>query len=124
MQRHPWGKVPVLTTENGFTLYESRAICKYLAAKYSFPLLPASTNVDTRAVFDQAECVEMLSFAPPAGVISYEKFAKERFMGLPADEVRRMCDDCVRVLNGRNTPLYFNLSVAFFPPPWKDGHPC
>ncbi|KAH9210137.1 glutathione S-transferase [Leptodontidium sp. 2 PMI_412] len=85
MKRHPWGKVPVITFPEGFTLYESRAICKYLAKKYSFPLLPPDTDVEAAALFDQAESAELLYFADPAGKIAFEKFAK-KFMGLPADE--------------------------------------
>ncbi|MCJ1307324.1 hypothetical protein MMC25_000970 [Agyrium rufum] len=37
------------------------------------------------ALFDQAQSVEMLYFAEPAGRIAFEKFAK-RFMGLPPDD--------------------------------------
>jgi glutathione S-transferase len=85
MKRHPWGKIPVITFPEGFTLYESRAICKYLAKKYSFPLLPPDTDVEAAALFDQAQSAEMLYFADPAGKIAFEKFAK-KFMGLPADE--------------------------------------
>ncbi|KAF2668873.1 glutathione S-transferase domain-containing protein [Microthyrium microscopicum] len=84
-KRHPWGKIPAITTTDGFTLYESRAICKYLAKKYSFPLLPPDSNVEATAQFDQAQCAETLYFADPAGKIAFEKFAR-RFMGLPADE--------------------------------------
>ncbi|CAJ2513209.1 Uu.00g013280.m01.CDS01 [Anthostomella pinea] len=87
MKRHPWGKIPAITIPGGFTLYESRAICKYLARKYALPLLPAadSSDAEAAALFDQAECTEMLYFAEPAGRIAFEKFAK-KFMGLPADE--------------------------------------
>ncbi|KAK2040092.1 glutathione S-transferase domain-containing protein, partial [Colletotrichum somersetense] len=85
MKRHPWGKVPVVRFPDGFTLYESRAICKYLAAKYSFPLLPPTPDAEAVALFDQAQSEEMLYFADPAGKIAFEKFVK-RFMGLPADE--------------------------------------
>ncbi|TVY50383.1 Glutathione S-transferase [Lachnellula cervina] len=84
-KRHPWGKIPVITSAEGFTLYESRAICKYLATKYSFPLLPRDSDVEAAALFDQAQCVETLYFAEPAGRIAFEKFAK-RFMGLPPDD--------------------------------------
>ncbi|KAL3481473.1 glutathione S-transferase [Aspergillus californicus] len=83
--RHPWGKIPVLSTPSGFTLYESRAICKYLATKYSLPLLPPPSDVEATALFDQAQSVESLYFAEPAGKIAFEKFAKQ-FMGLAPDE--------------------------------------
>ena len=85
MKRHPWGKVPAITFSDGFTLYESRPICKYLAKKYSFPLLPPDSDVKATALFDQAQSVEMLYFAEPAGRIGFEKFVK-RFMGLPPDD--------------------------------------
>ena len=85
MKRHPWGKIPVITFADGFALYESRAICKYLSRRYSFPLLPPNSDVEAMALFDQAESAETLYFAEPAGRIGFEKFAK-RFMGLPPDE--------------------------------------
>ncbi len=85
VKRHPWGKIPVITSIEGFTLYESRAICKYLATKYSFPLLPSASDVEATALFDQAQSAEMLYLAEPAGRIAFEKFVK-KFMGLPPDE--------------------------------------
>lgn len=85
MKRHPWGKVPAVEFPDGLVLYESRSICKFLAQKYSFPLLPEVTDATATALFDQAQSVEMLYFADPAGRIAFEKMAK-RFMGLQADE--------------------------------------
>ncbi|KAH6713842.1 putative glutathione-S-transferase theta, GST [Leptodontidium sp. MPI-SDFR-AT-0119] len=84
-KRHPWGKIPAITSAEGFTMHESRAICKYLAKKYSFPLLPPDSDAEATALFDQAQCVETLYFAEPAGKIAFEKFAK-RFMGLPPSD--------------------------------------
>jgi glutathione S-transferase len=86
MRRHPWGKIPVVTFPDGITLYESRAICKYLSRKYSFPLLPPDSDLEAAALFDQAQSAEMLYFAEPAGRIVFEIFAK-RFMGLPPNDV-------------------------------------
>ena len=101
-KRHPWGKIPVITSAEGFTLYESRAICKYLATKYSFPLLPPDSDVEAAALFNQAQCAEMLYFAEPAGRIAFEKFAK-RYMGLPPD-------DAV-VLNAlRSVEMFFDVA--------------
>lgn len=85
MKRHPWGKVPAVTFSDGFTLYESRTISKYLARKYNFQLLPPESDIEATALFDQAQSVEMLYFAEPAGRVAFEKFVK-KFMGLPADE--------------------------------------
>lgn len=95
MKRHPWGKVPVITFSEGFTLFESRAICTYLARKYSFPLLPNPSDTEAVAVFDQANSVETLYFAEPAGRIGFEKFVK-RFMGLSPDEA--VVSDALRSL--------------------------
>ena len=102
MKRHPWGKIPVITFPDGFTLYESRAICAYLARKYSFPLLPPVSDVEATALFDQAQCTEMSYFAEPAGKIAFEKFAK-RFMGLPADEA--VVADALKVVE-----MYFDVA--------------
>nr|POF17565.1 glutathione s-transferase [Quercus suber] len=85
LKRHPWGKIPVITFPNGFTLYEGRAICRYLAKKYSLPMLPAESDIEATALFDQAQAAETLYFAEPAGRIAYEKIAK-KLMGLPPDE--------------------------------------
>ena len=84
--RHPWGKVPALVIADGLTLYESRAICRYLAIKYPSPLMPAAGDIEATALFEQACSVESVYFAEPAGKIAFEKFAK-KFMGMPADEV-------------------------------------
>ncbi|CAJ0548515.1 Ff.00g021280.m01.CDS01 [Fusarium sp. VM40] len=85
LSRHPWGKVPAITFPDGFTLYESRAICKYLAKKYSFPLLPSKSDVEASALLEQAQSEEIQYFAEPAGRIAFEKFAK-KFIGLPPNE--------------------------------------
>jgi glutathione S-transferase len=96
MNRHPWGKIPVVAFPDGFSLYESRAICKFLARKYSFPLVPADSDVEAAALFDQAQSVETQYFAEPAGRIVFEKFAK-KFKGFPADEA--VVSDALRAVD-------------------------
>jgi glutathione S-transferase len=77
--------VPTVTFPDGFTLSECRAICKYLATKYSIPLLPPSSDAEATASFDEAQSIETLYFADPVAKITVEKFVK-KVRGLPADE--------------------------------------
>jgi glutathione S-transferase len=86
LKLNPWGKVPAITYPNGFTLYESQAICKHLATKYSLPLLPAPSDIEASALFDQAACVLDAYFTEPSAKISIEKFVKPRLLQLPTDE--------------------------------------
>ncbi|PVI05430.1 glutathione S-transferase domain-containing protein [Periconia macrospinosa] len=97
LERHPWGRVPVLQYPGGFTLYESQAICKYLATKYSFPLLPPQSDVEGTALFEQATSVERSYFSSPAGNIAFENFVKVRMLKLPPDE--KVISDSVKSLN-------------------------
>ncbi|KUJ16034.1 glutathione S-transferase [Mollisia scopiformis] len=101
-KRHPWGKVPAITTAEGFTLCESRVICKYLATKYGFSLLPPASEVEAAALFDQAQTAEMLYFAEPAGRIAFEKFVK-RLMGLPPN-------DAVVIEALRSIEIFFDIA--------------
>ncbi|KAJ7158047.1 glutathione S-transferase [Mycena crocata] len=63
---HPFGQLPVIDDE-GFIIYETRAICRYLAEKYADQgpsLLPM--DLKGRALFEQAVSVESANFYPHA----------------------------------------------------------
>ncbi|CAN9266937.1 unnamed protein product [Alternaria alternata] len=96
----PMGKVPAVTFPSGFALYESRAICKYLARKYSFPLVPqvgsSTDDIEAAALFDQAESTELLYFADPAGKIAFEMFVKKKYAGQAPNEA--VVSDALRSL--------------------------
>ncbi|ELU45260.1 hypothetical protein AG1IA_00711 [Rhizoctonia solani AG-1 IA] len=64
---NPFGLVPVLEVqpdEDGTKLYESRAICRYLIAKYApeSELLPNPSDVKKYGLFEQAASIEYSSF--------------------------------------------------------------
>jgi glutathione S-transferase len=66
-----------LEDDGGFILYESRAICRYLADKYAeqgTPLIP--TGVQAKGLFEQAASVEFANFEPYARGIYVEGVLK------------------------------------------------
>ncbi|KZP30697.1 glutathione S-transferase [Athelia psychrophila] len=88
VKNQPFGQVPYID-DNGFQLYESRAIGRYLAAKYPAQgptLLP--TELKARALFEQAASVEVANFDPAALGLAVEKIFKKVFAGLDADEAK------------------------------------
>ncbi|KAM0123773.1 hypothetical protein ACHAP3_010877 [Botrytis cinerea] len=71
LEKQPFGKVPVLD-DDGFLIYESRAICKYLARKYAdkgTKLIPAEGDVKGYGSFEQ---VSLWSIARGWGATSPE----------------------------------------------------
>ncbi|KAG9121430.1 hypothetical protein FRC07_002613 [Ceratobasidium sp. 392] len=87
--KSPFGRVPVLIDTNGFRLYESRAICRYLVTKYGSPehssLLPDASDVEKSALFEQAASVEYSCFEPSGIAIAWELSLSKKF-GFPSDE--------------------------------------
>ena len=88
IEKQPFGVIPVL--EDGeFTIYESRAICRYLENKYKTSgnqLIP--TNPEELGLFEQGASIETSYWDPNASGIIFEKFFKA-LKGLgEADEAR------------------------------------
>ncbi|KAJ7503737.1 glutathione S-transferase [Mycena galericulata] len=82
----PFGQVPCID-DDGFIVYESRAIARYLAEKYADQgpaLIP--TDLKKRAMFEQAAAVESANFHPQITKVLMEKLGKPR-KGQPVDEV-------------------------------------
>ncbi|KAJ7122405.1 glutathione S-transferase [Mycena epipterygia] len=95
---NPWGQVPVID-DDGVIVYESRAICRYIAEKYAHqgtPLIP--TTMEAKAVFEQGACTEMATFHPAVMKLVMEALGKAR-QGLPVDQA--VLADCVADLSAK-----------------------
>ncbi len=78
LENHPFGQFPYID-DDGFVLYESIAIAKYIAHKYRHqgtPLLPDPDNLKANALMEQACSVEASNFNPFTTPIVIEKFGK------------------------------------------------
>ncbi|KAG6873504.1 hypothetical protein C0995_014772 [Termitomyces sp. Mi166 len=72
LQKQPFGQVPCID-DDGFILYESRAIGRYIATKYAnqgTKLIP--TDPKEIALFEQAASIENNNFDPMAFAIYWE----------------------------------------------------
>ncbi|KAF6746836.1 glutathione S-transferase [Ephemerocybe angulata] len=86
--KNPFGQVPYIDDE-GFVLYESRAIGRYIALKYAGQgtagLIPDQSDIKALALFEQAASSEFANFEVHAAKIAYEKLFKVR-LGFPTNE--------------------------------------
>jgi glutathione S-transferase len=82
LKRHPAGKVPVIDDE-GFVLFESDAIIKYLAVKQESPLYPE--DLKQRALIDQWMDFAAIHVGGAMGKVVFNRvFAS--FAHVPVDE--------------------------------------
>ncbi|KAH9933992.1 glutathione transferase [Epithele typhae] len=81
LANQPFGQIPYID-DDGFTLFESRAICRYLALKYggvAAGLVPAAGDLEAVARFEQAASVEMSNFDSSASKLAFENLFKPMF---------------------------------------------
>ncbi|KAG6908614.1 hypothetical protein DXG01_004017 [Tephrocybe rancida] len=83
LEKQPFGQVPYID-DDGFILYESRAICRYIATKWAeqgTKLIP--TDFKEHALFEQAASSEQSNFDSPASAAVYENIIKRYYGGVP-----------------------------------------
>jgi len=86
LKLQPFGQEPTID-DDGFILYESRAIAHYIASKYSnqgTPLLP--TELKANALFHQAASVSISHFSTHAEKIVSELYYKPVFLKKPTNQ--------------------------------------
>ncbi|EFC37458.1 predicted protein [Naegleria gruberi] len=88
LEKHPFGVIPVLE-DDGFLIYESRAICRYLEAKHKSKgteLIP--TELKALGLFEQGASIETAYFDSNASGLVFEKLFKGMMGYGAADEAR------------------------------------
>jgi len=84
LKKQPFGQVPYLD-DDGFILFESRAISRYLAAVYgNGKLIPKGAKEN--AIFEQAASIEQADFDPLASALVAERIFGPLFRGATPDE--------------------------------------
>jgi glutathione S-transferase len=73
VRRQPFGRIPAME-DDGFEMFESRAICRYVARKASSPLIP--TDLRAYAKMEQWISIEASEFTPNAMKLIYEHVFK------------------------------------------------
>ncbi|KAF8875499.1 glutathione S-transferase [Infundibulicybe gibba] len=100
LKRNPFGQVPYID-DDGFILYDSRAICRYVSMKYreqGTPLLPPAKDIKATALFEQAATIEASRFTPPVAGAIDEMFYK-KLHGLEPD--REKYNEHIATLSAR-----------------------
>lgn len=78
LKKQPFGQIPYID-DDGFILFESRAIARYIALKYKdlgTPLIPDPSDLKATAIFEQAASVEGSNFDEFAHGLASEKIFK------------------------------------------------
>ncbi|CAF2778973.1 unnamed protein product [Rotaria sp. Silwood2] len=84
LQKQPFGTIPTLIDADGFKIYESRAICRYLETKYKghgTELVPKDNKA--LGLFEQGVAIESSNFDSLANQIASEKIFKRMRGGEP-----------------------------------------
>ncbi|KAJ7675613.1 glutathione S-transferase [Mycena polygramma] len=83
LKHSPFGQIPYID-DDGFILYETRAICRYLVAKHpEAGLIPIDPKA--HALFEQAAAVEVATFEPAAGKV-WRELSKKIIFGKEPDQ--------------------------------------
>ncbi|KAF7346835.1 Glutathione S-transferase [Mycena sanguinolenta] len=98
LAKHPFGQIPMID-DDGFIVYESRAICRYIIDKYPNQgpdLLPK--GLKERTLVEQAAAVEYATFTPALLPVLREGVGKKR-RGEPVDQA--VLDEALKELSAK-----------------------
>ena len=119
LSRQPFGQIPTID-DDGFALYESRAICRYISEKVGGQLIPG--DIKARAVMEQWISVETTNFSPYAMKFIYHDVFKRPQEPAVLDAAGKSVQKALSVMEAAlaKTPFVagasFTLADLFFMP--------
>ncbi|KAG8711522.1 hypothetical protein FRC11_002571, partial [Ceratobasidium sp. 423] len=98
VEKQPFGSVPVFVDEDGTQLFESRAICRYLVAKYGkgSGLVPNLNDFKAQGLFEQAASIEYSSFDPQARALTFQRVFAKLVNMEPDEGIAQKCVDTLK----------------------------
>lgn len=118
--RHPFGRVPVLE-HNGFILYETQAILRYLDRVVSDPALTPASPKDAARMDQVMNVSDWYLFQGVNDVIGFHRIVGPRLLGLAPDETaianampkaHLVLNELSRLLGGESYFVGDKLSLA------------
>jgi glutathione S-transferase len=85
LARHPFGRVPAFE-HDGFALYETQAIIRYLEELFPNPPLTPGNARDRARMNQVIGIIEWYFFPKAAAPIAFNRIIGPRLLGLPTDE--------------------------------------
>lgn len=85
LSMHPFGRVPVLE-HDGFRLYETQAILRYLDRVLPAPALTPTDPQDAARMDQLLGICDWYLHQGVGNVIAFQRIVRPRIMGMPADE--------------------------------------
>lgn len=110
MARQPFGQVPAID-DDGFSLYESRAIARYIDWKAGNKVSPSDLKL--RAKMEQWICIETENFKPHAMTFIYHTvFKREQSADALANAATKL-ETCVAIMDKELTNKQFLVGDQF-----------
>ncbi|HEY2368263.1 MAG TPA: glutathione S-transferase N-terminal domain-containing protein [Polyangiaceae bacterium] len=110
ISRQPFGRIPAID-DDGFEMFESRAIARYLAEKAKSPLIPK--DIHARAKMEQWISIETSELAPHAMKFVYEHTFKRKQDQAVLDGATTALKTTLGVMSGQLAKTSFISGDAF-----------
>lgn len=85
LARHPFGRIPAFE-HDGFQLYETQAIIRYLDEKFESPPLTPGSPAERARMNQIIGIIESYFFPKAAAPIAFNRIIGPKLLGLPMDE--------------------------------------